>query len=284
MLAAHFNYCFIFNIFLSMIRIGIVGALSPLGKEVLKILTGTSDYDVIWTVDEHYATDDPQKFQFKNFETPWLCDLRPELILDFASHASTSQRVKIYRSNGIPAIMQGMLSKGEIDALREITMNGICTPIIIEPDFSTVITQAVKNLLCQTHHLMDAVQSVRVDIRHNSSVDFVRLPWIHWANMLNSVVGDNTEFPTGDGAKISFGHVNVHNHHAAELAPDEEIINIELILDAPKGSLIWNIACPLLQSRIEGVLLLLDWYVSQREISQDWVLGEISEDMLPMLL
>ena len=267
-----------------MIKIGIVGALSPLGQEMLTVLTSTAGCKVIWTVDEHYAANDLQKAIFQDLENAIFLAPLPDLVLDFDSHASTFQRVKIYRSNGVPAIMQGMLPEPEIAALSEISMGGICAPIIIEPDFSTVITQAVKNLLCQTHHLMNSVQSVRVDIRHNSSVDFVRLPWIHWAKMLNSVVGDNTEFPTGDGAKLSFGHVNVHNNHAAELAPDEEIINIELILDDPKGSLIWNIACPLLQTRVAGVDILLDWYVAQREINQNLVMGEISTDVLVLLI
>ncbi len=267
-----------------MIKIGVVGALSPLGREMLTVLTSTAGCRIVWTVDKHYAADDPQQARFKDLDDAIFNAQLPDLVLDFAAHASTSQRVKIYRSNGIPAIMQGMLPEAEIAALSEITMGGICAPIIIEPDFSTVIAQAVKNLLCQTHHLMNAVQSVRVDIRHNSNVDFVRLPWLHWAKILNSIVGDDTQFPTWDGAMFSFGHVNVHNNHAAELAQDEEVVNIELILDDPKGSLIWNIACPLLQSRVEGVDLLLDWYAAQREINQSLVMGEITTDVLALLI
>lgn len=265
-----------------MIKIGIVGALSPLGQEMLIFLVG--EYEVVWAVDENYEADDPQKNQFKDLEDAIFSTSRPDIVLDFAAHASTFQRAKIYRSTGIPAIIQGMLTESEIAAVDEITMCGTCAPVILEPEFSTVITQEVKNILCQTHHLTSSVQSVRVDIRHNSAVELVRVPWLHWAKTLNSITGDYAEFPTGDEEKFSLGCVNVHCHYAAELAQDEEVINVELILDDAKGSLISNIVCPLLPTRVDGVLLLLEWYIAQREINQSLVMGEITTDVLALLI
>ena len=264
-----------------MIKIGIVGALSPLGQEMLTLLAG--DCEVVWAVDEHYEADDPQKNQFTDFETALLY-ARPDIVLDFAAYGSLRQRIEAYRICSIPAIVQGVLPKEEIAALEKKTWDGVCAPVILEPDFSTVITQEVKNLLCQTHHLMNSVQSIRVDIRHNSDIELVRSSWLHWAETLNSIIGDYAESPTGDKTKFSLGCVNVNCHYAPELPQDEEVINIELIFDDAKGSLISNIVCPLLPTRVDGVLLLLEWYIAQREINQSLVMGEISTDMLALLI
>ena len=40
----------------------------------------------------------------------------------------------------------------------------------------------------------------------------------------------------------------------------------------------------MMPKRVDGVLLLLEWYIAQREINQSLVMGEISTDMLALLI
>lgn len=271
-----------------MIKIGILGTLSPLGQKMWKVLCDLSDYDVVWVV-EQFDCNGENNEHVQNLENV-LCNnaQNTDIVLDFADYKSTLQRVKLYRRYGVPAIVQGTLSEGEIEALSQLgeddCSEGKQAPIMLEPDFSVVKTQMIKNLICQVHHLLCDVQRIYVNVWHHSDIESVRLPWLHWAKMINEVLGEYTDVPTSDGEQFTLGFVRVINHYGEQWGQDEEIIDIELFLDEGKGNLRWNMSCPLLDTRVDGVMQLLEWYVSEREISQDLVMGEILADALSTLI
>ena len=272
-----------------MIFIGIVGALSPSGQKMIEALQlYPQDYKVIWTVDENYAADNRQMSQFKDLENVLILGLQPSLVLDFGSYKTTYERAKIYRRYAVPAIMQGVLSAEELSFLSncgQANKNGEhYAPLVVEPDFSIVKIQMVKDLLCQVQHLTCKVQRIYVRVKHNAHTEDICKMWLYWATMINAVLGEYTELPTAHASGFTLGFVRVSEQYKPEMEPNDEHLSIKLLLDKPNESLEWNLACSLTDTRVEGALLLLEWYKSERENLQDLVFGQVSVEVLPLLI
>lgn len=263
--------------------IGIVGALCPLGKRVVEEFQDlTPDYKVIWTVDDGYKCDNKQTSQFRNVEDVLLYGLEPTIILDFGASDGLLRRAMTYRKYNIPAIMQGVPSSDDIDFLNNFykdEYSGKRAPLIIEPEFSTVKTHLVKNLLSQASYFLMDIKGIEINIRHHSEVVDITQPWYYWMNMLDEILKD--EVPSSEYKRIP---VKLNDVFEEFLEPDEETLDIKLNLGDDGGALEWKLTCPLLDSRVDGVFLMLEWYLVERDNAFDLMVGNITFDILPMLI
>ena len=265
-----------------MILIGIVGALSPLGKNVAEELKSLMpDYKVIWTVDEGYKCDNKQKSQFRDLETVLLYGLNPSLVLDFGSSKDVLKRAMVYRKYNLPAIIQGVLSADDIEFLNNYYKDdyiGKRAPLMVEPEFSTVKTHLVKNLLSQANYFLKNIQSIEINIRHHAEIVDVTLPWYYWMRMLDNVLKEEMQMVS---AHVP---VKLNDIFEEDIAQDEEVLDIKLTLPDGGGALEWKLSCPLLDSRTEGVFLMMEWYMIERENTFDLMLGNVTFDIMPMLI
>ena len=276
-----------------MILIGIVGALTPLGLKMREVLKSYSaDFDVIWTVDLHYECDNLQQSEFKIVENVLASGLSASLVLDFGSYDCLFERAKLYRRNGIPAIIQGVLPNEQIEILKgigeETSLGPKYASLLFEPEFSPVKTQILKNLICQVHHCACDVSRIYITTEHHANKQYLKSSWLYWANLINNVLGEYTDRPIIRETKLrsvfTLGFVRVCLSYKFALKQSRENIRIDMLLSGGKGMMSWNINASLLDSRADGVLQLLDWYASKREISQDLVFGDILVDVLPNLI
>ena len=276
-----------------MILIGIVGALTPLGLKMRNVLQlYSADYDVIWTVDSHYECDNPKQSEFKIVENVLASGLSASLMLDFGPYDSLFERAKLYRRNGIPAIIQGVLPNEQIEALKgikeETSLGPKDTPLLFEPEFSPIKTQMLKNLICQTHHCSCDISRIYITTEYHADKQYLQSSWLYWANLINNALGEYTNRPTMKETKFrsifTLGFVRVCLFYKFALKQSQENIRIDMLLSDGKGMLSWSINASLLDSRADGVMQLIDWYTSEREISQDLVFGDILVDVFPNLI
>ena len=265
-----------------MIMIGIVGALCPLGKKISEEFQDLTNYKVIWTVDDGYKCDNKQTSQFRNVEDVLLYGLEPTLILDFGASEGLLRRAMTYRKYNIPAIMQGVISSDDIDFLNNFykdEYSGKRAPLIIEPEFSTVKTHLVKNLLSQASYFLLDIKGIEITIRHHSEVVDITQPWYYWMKMIDDVLKDEVSQPAPEHVPVTLNDI-----FEEDMPQDEETLDIKLNLTDGNGALEWKLACPLLDSRIDGVFLMLEWYLVERDNTFDLMVGNITFDILPMLI
>ncbi|MBQ9271793.1 MAG: hypothetical protein IJ218_05985 [Alphaproteobacteria bacterium] len=276
-----------------MIFIGIVGALSPLGRKMLDVLRSyPSYYEVVWTVDAHYSCDDEKNSEFKILENVFASKMSASLVLDFGDDASLFERAKLYRRNNLPAIIQGVLSDEQITVLQGFCKETSIIPryeaLILEPDFSIIKTQMMKNLLCQAHHCVGDVEWIKINIFHHSDRKCLQKSWLYWAKLINKILGVQADNPilkeTKFRSTLSLGVVQIDMRYKFGIDLQEESIRIDMFLNDKKGSLSWQLSTSLLQSRIDGITLLMDWYESEHNNNQNLVFGNVLVDVLPTLI
>lgn len=267
-----------------MYYIGIFGALNPVAQKVISLLEDdSSPYGILFVADGNFAETDVQAAQFKSVQEASAHNLTPDLVLDFGSTEDAFERAKYYRAAGIPAIMQGVLFKNELEKLhnlyRKIDKGNRCAPLVIMPDYAVVKMQLMNNLKAQISNFSCDVHRIYVQISHNTDKLTIRRQWLWWTKQLNCLLDDYSEYFQENNSdtieQFLQGHVRVTSHKTPTLDTNEEMLRVVLALSDNKGLLKWESYCSLLESRVEGALTALDWFFDSQNNSQELLLGDV---------
>lgn len=269
-----------------MYYIGIVGALSPLGKGVAAALQAKpNDYKIIFRVDAGYARADVAKAEFQNLEQVLTHNLTPTLVLDFGDLQQMFERAKFYRQNGFPAIMQGPLSRKEEEMLCCISRSvyQMPTPLVIVPDFSVTKTLMLENLKAQVKSLQCKVNRIYVGLLHNVDEVHNRAFWLLWAQSVNEILGEYTDKYCLKGHSVTLGFVRVSSKRVAEQDEQVEKMQLSIVL-SDNNILKWECSGNLLESRVDGVMRTLSWYAKHIKNDVNLAFGDVLSDVLSKLV
>ena len=274
------------KIIYSMYYIGIVGALSRLGKGVTAALQAKScDYKIIFMVDAGYERADVIKSEFQNLEQVLTHNLTPSLVLDFGDSQQMYERAKFYRQNGFPDIMQGPLSRKDEEMLYSISRGShqMPTPLVIVPDFSVTKVLMLKNLKEQVKLLQCKVNRIYVGLQHNVDEAQNTAFWLLWAQSVNEMLGEYTDKYCQKGHSVTMGFVRVVSKRVAEQDEQFEEMHLSIIL-SDDSTLKWEWNGNLLESRVDGVMRTLAWYVKRIKHDVNLASGDVLSDVLSKLL
>ena len=124
-----------------MMYIGIVGALSSLGKGVIAELEKhPSEFKIVFRVDDRYPDKNLVSGEFQHLEQMLSFNISSSLVLDFGAPEGIFERAKFYRTYEMPAIMQcvfGAEKSAILENIRGLSSNHH-SPLILVPDFSII--------------------------------------------------------------------------------------------------------------------------------------------------
>lgn len=269
-----------------MYYIGIVGALSPLGKSVAAALQAKpNDYKIIFTVDAGYERADVAKAEFQNLEQVLTRNLTPTLLLDFGDSQQMFERAKFYRQNGFPAIMQGPLSRKDEEMLHSLSRSVklMPTPLVIVPDFSVIKTLMLKNLKAQVKASQCKVNRIYVGLMHNVDEAQNSAFWLLWAQSVNEMLGEYTDKYCQKGCSVTLGFVRVTSKRVAEQEEQVEEMQLSIIL-SDNSTIKWEWNGNLLESRVDGVMRTLSWYAKHIKNDVSLASGDVLSDVLSKLV
>lgn len=266
--------------------LAIVGALSPLGQKVIaELQTKTDEYRIVFTVDPGYECVDVAKAQFQRLEQVLTHNLNPTLVLDFGDYQQAFERAKFYRQNGFPAIMQAVMGKKNEEMLECLyrSTNLMPSPLVIVPDFSVVKTQLLQSLKAQVALLRCNVNRIYVGLLHNADEEQNMAFWLSWAQSVNEILGEYTEKYCVKGNTMTLGFVRVTSKKVADQDANAENMGLSVLL-ADNSFLKWEWSGNLLESRVAGVMKVLDWYFKNIRHNVDLASGELVIDILSELI
>ena len=126
-----------------MLHLGIVGALSSLGKGVIAELEKhPEEFKIVFKIDDRYPDNNLISGEFLHLEQVLSFGIVPSLVLDFGAPEGIFDRAKFYRTYEIPAIMQCVFGAQKSAILEDIRglSNNIHSPLVLVPDFSIIKT------------------------------------------------------------------------------------------------------------------------------------------------
>ncbi len=270
-----------------MYYVGIVGALSSLGKGVIaKLEAEPSEFKVVFKVDDRYPQMNLVKGEFQHLEQILSCGINPTLVLDFGVPEKVFERAKFYRSCGIPAIMQTVFGEEKCQILgnvRGLTESDY-PPLVLVPDFSVIKVLMVNNLKSLVQCLSCDVSRIHIDVLYNTERYNNQNQWLYWAYVINEKLGEHTTLFRQDGCTLTCGFVQYGFMRIRPMDKNEESINVQIFSAERETPFRSELRYNLLSSRITGVMKVLDWYRHRDEKSSLQNINNVFVDTLALLI
>lgn len=250
-----------------MYYVGIIGAKSSLGKGVIAELEKhPSEFKVIFKVDDRYPEKNLLAGEFQSLEQVLSVNITPTFVLDFGIPEKVFERAKFYRTYEMPAIMQcvfGAEKCGILENIRGLSTNNH-SPLIMVPDFSVIKTLMMKNLRAIAKCIAGDVDCIRIDVLYNTERYSNQNQWIYWAQTINHELGEHTGTYRMNGNTLTSGYVQYGFMRIGPLEKNEESITSRVL--SLKNEIVFGceMRYNLLDSRIKGVMKVLDWYCPQK--------------------
>lgn len=205
-----------------MIKIGIVGALGKMGKEVAKAVLNAEDTELVTAIDIQgegidigtVVTGKESGIIVETNTEKAIKDKKPDVIIDFTQPASIYEHVKLYMNNKVKSVIGTTgLTDEQIKNLKELSKQNN-TACLIAPNFST---GAVLLMMFAKQASKYFKNAEIIELHHNQKKDAPSGTAIKTAQLMAE---ENPDFTLGNceekelikGARGANAEANIHIH------------------------------------------------------------------------
>lgn len=198
-----------------MIKIGVSGALGKMGKEVVKAVCDSDDFELVCAVDVYEIDSEVCKGVRINGDLKSAIQIsKPDIMVDFTQPKFVFENAKICLENGVrPVIGTTGLSDTQIQTLKEMTEKNNLG-CFIAPNFSTGAVLMMKFAQIAAKYFDNAEI---IEMHHNQKKDAPSGTAIKTAQMM---AAENSNFTKGnceeteliEGSRGGKSYSNIHIH------------------------------------------------------------------------
>ncbi len=278
-----------------MIYVGIVGALSPLGQEVINcLLSQMSLYRIVFYVDAGYRVSTPSEATYSSVEAALSFNQPPTLVIDCDDPISAIERAKTYRFYAVSAIMCCTCMPAEISDLRcsYVAENQEVPSLFITPDYRLGYLNLMNFFLKLAERHREDVDRLEIEVKLpvNKRINLAR--WLYFGSLLNDKFGISDAKYSVKGNVCHFGDVIIKAINDARFAGEAEEVHARLYYGdrrAPCYTYMKASGKDCVKDSALGVNLMLDWFATHpKEVHSGEVfidhLGKILQDQRKSLL
>lgn len=254
-----------------MIYVGIVGALSPLGQEVINFLkTETDSYRIVFYVDAGYRVSSPMNATYASVEAALSFNQVPSVVIDCDDPATAIDRAKIYRFYTAAAIMCCSAMPEDLDNLSRsyVLENQQAQSLLVTPDYRVGPVCLMEFFLFIADKHRDDVDRIEINVAmspHNK-IDLTR--WLYFGRLLNDKLGLYDAKYSVHGNVCNFGDVIIKAISDKKLGNEAEDIHVNMYYGKKdhlcntymKTSVKNNV-----QDSVNGIVLMLKWFAAHPE-------------------
>lgn len=198
-----------------MIKVGVIGALGKMGKEVVKAVLNAEDTELVMAVDIHNEGEEVAngvKIEIDLVRA--LQTKKPDVVVDFTQPSGIFEHVCIYMNQHVKSVIGTTgLSEEQIEKLREMS-KGYNTSCLIAPNFST---GAVLLMMFAKQAAKYFNNAEIIELHHNQKKDAPSGTAIKTAKLMAEANSDFTlencsETELIKGARGAVADANIHIH------------------------------------------------------------------------
>ncbi len=219
-----------------MIKVGVVGALGKMGREVIKAVINAEDMQLVMAVDIVGIGQDAglsacsvkTDVLIENDIQNALTSKRPDVVIDFTQPQGIFEHVSLYLKNKIKSVIGTTgLSDKNIADLKELSkINN--TGVIIAPNFST---GAVLLMMFAQQAAKYFKNAEIIELHHNQKKDAPSGTAVKTAQMMAQVNPDfmkgncaETELIQGSRGGMAQGNIHIHSVRMPGYIASQEVI------------------------------------------------------------
>lgn len=205
-----------------MIRIGVVGALGKMGREVIKAVCAAEDMKLVLAVDIQCEGEDIGKIVLGQENgvkiTPNLIDavksVKPEVVIDFTQPATIFEHTSLYISNHIKSVIGTTGLNDEQIAKLKLMSEGYETACMIAPNFTT---GAVLMMMFAKQAAKYFKNAEIIELHHNQKKDAPSGTAVKTAKLMaeenpDFALGNCAETELIEGARGGNSEANIRIH------------------------------------------------------------------------
>lgn len=264
-----------------MMYVGIMGALSPLGIELARVLTEKADFcRVVFYCDAGYKVNSPAKATYATPEAALSFNQPPTLVVDCDDPATAIKRAEIYRFYAVNAIMCCTCKPQELEDLSSsfVAENQPEPALLITPDYCVNFIRLLNFFLRIADKHKDDVDHVEIGVGlpPQKKVDLER--WLYFADRMNEQLGKTDAKRSVKGNTCCSGYVQIKVMSDETLASEAEEAHVRLFY-GKKESMCYTYMKTLSKDRIkdsvDGIEMMLKWFAEHpAEIFSGGVLSD----------
>lgn len=205
-----------------MIRIGVVGALGKMGREIIKAVSEAEDTELVLAVDVFKSGEDIGEIVLsKSNGVKIQSDLeqavktvRPDVVIDFTQPSTIFNNAKLYLNNKIASVIGTTgLKDEELNELQALSKTN-ATSCLIAPNFST---GAVLMMMFAKQAARYFNNAEIIELHHNQKKDAPSGTAIKTAKLMaeeneNFALGNIAETEIIEGSRGGTVDANIHIH------------------------------------------------------------------------
>ncbi len=219
-----------------MIKVGVIGALGKMGREVVKAVLNAQDMELVCAVDIMGKSQDignvvlgnPCSICVENDIETAITEKKPDVVIDFTQPQGIFEHVCLYMKNKVKSVIGTTgLNQENIEELRKLSCENN-TACLIAPNFST---GAVLLMMFAKQAAKYFNNAEIIELHHNQKKDAPSGTAIKTAQLMAEVNPDFTlsncpekELITGARGANADGNVHIHSVRMPGYIASQEVI------------------------------------------------------------